>query len=40
MADLKKVYTAITENEGLENLVQFKERWGMQYHPEECCTIT
>jgi len=31
MADLKKVYTAITEDEGLENLVQFKERWGKQY---------
>jgi len=31
MADLKKVYAAITEDEGLENLVQFKEKWGKQY---------
>jgi len=31
MADLKKVYTAITEDETLENLMEFKERWGKQY---------
>ena len=31
MADLKKVYTAVTENEALENLMAFKEKWGKQY---------
>ena len=31
MADLKKVYTAVTEDEALENLMAFKERWGKQY---------
>ncbi len=31
MADLKKVYTAITEDEALENLMAFKESWGKQY---------
>ena len=28
MADLKKVYTAVTEDEALESLMMFKERWG------------
>ena len=27
MADLKKVYTAVTEDEALENLITFKEQW-------------
>ena len=31
MADLKKVYTAVTEDEALENLMAFKEKWGRQY---------
>ncbi len=31
MADLKKVYTAVTEDEALENLMAFKEKWGKQY---------
>ncbi len=31
LADLKKVYTAITEDEALENLMGFKEKWGKQY---------
>ena len=31
IADLKKVYTAVTENEALENLMTFKEKWGKQY---------
>ena len=31
MADLKKVYTAVTEDEALENLMTFKEKWGKQY---------
>ncbi len=31
MTDLKKVYTAITEDEALENLMGFKEKWGKQY---------
>ena len=31
MADLKKVYTAVTEEEALENLMAFKENWGKQY---------
>jgi len=31
MADLKKVYTAVTEEEALENLMVFKENWGKQY---------
>ena len=31
MVDLKKVYQAVTEDEALENLVQFKEIWGRQY---------
>ena len=31
MADLKKVYTAVTENEALENLLQFGEKWRKQY---------
>ncbi len=26
-----KVYTAVTENEALENLMAFKEKWGKQY---------
>ena len=31
MADLKRVYTAVTEDEHLENLMTFKEKWGKQY---------
>ena len=31
MADLKKVYTAVTEEKALENLMTFKEKWGKQY---------
>ena len=31
MADLKKVYTAVSEEEALENLMVFKENWGKQY---------
>ena len=31
MADLKKVYTAVTEDEALEHLMTFKENWGKQY---------
>ena len=31
MADLKKVYTAVTEDEALENLMAFKEKWRRQY---------
>ena len=31
MADLKKIYTAVTEDEALENLMTFKENWGKQY---------
>lgn len=31
MADLKKVYTAVTEEEALENLMVFKETWSKQY---------
>ena len=31
MADLKKVYQAVTEEEALEYLVQFKAAWGKQY---------
>lgn len=31
IADLKKVYQAVTEDEALENLMQFKEIWGKQY---------
>ena len=31
MADLKRVYTAVTEDEALENLMTFKEKWGKQY---------
>jgi putative transposase len=31
MADLKLVYKAITEEEALENLVTFKEKWGKAY---------
>ena len=31
MADLKRVYTAVTEDEALENLMVFKETWGKQY---------
>ena len=27
----KKVYTAVTENEALENLMAFKESWGKRY---------
>lgn len=31
MADLKQVYTAVTENEALEYLASFKEKWGKTY---------
>lgn len=31
MADLKTVYTALTEEAALENLETFKERWGKKY---------
>ena len=31
MADLKKVYTSVTEDEALEHLAQFRETWGKQY---------
>ncbi len=31
LADLKKVYTTVTEDEALENLMAFKEKWGKQY---------
>lgn len=31
MADLKKVYTAVTEDEALDHLMTFKEKRGKQY---------
>lgn len=31
MADLKLVYRAVTEEEALENLMTFKEKWGQKY---------
>lgn len=31
MADLKLVYTAVTEESALENLIAFKEKWGKKY---------
>lgn len=31
MADLKLVYTAVTEENALENLIAFKEKWGKKY---------
>ena len=31
MADLKKVYTSVTEDEALEHLVEFREKWCKQY---------
>lgn len=31
MADLKKVYQAISEEEALNNLMQFKEKWNKSY---------
>lgn len=31
MADLKLVYKAVTEEEALENLMKFKEKWGKSY---------
>lgn len=31
MADLKLVYRAVTEEEALENLMAFKEKWGRKY---------
>ncbi|MBD5148427.1 MAG: IS256 family transposase [Oscillibacter sp.] len=31
MADLKKVYTSVTEDEALKHLVEFREKWGKQY---------
>jgi putative transposase len=31
MADLEKVYTAVTENEALGNLMAFNDKWGKQY---------
>lgn len=30
-ADLKEVYTAVTEDESLERLMTFKEKWGSKY---------
>lgn len=32
MADFKLVYKAVTEEEALENLITFKEKWGKK-HP-------
>ncbi len=31
MADLKLVYKAVTEEDALENLITFKEKWGKKY---------
>jgi putative transposase len=31
MADLKQVYTAVTEDEALNSLIRFKEKWGKAY---------
>ena len=31
MADLKKVYTSVTEDEAREHLVEFRDKWGKQY---------
>lgn len=31
MADLKTVYQAITEDEAMNNLIRFKEKWGKSY---------
>ena len=31
MADLKKVYASLTEDEALEHLVELREKWGKQY---------
>jgi transposase-like protein len=31
MADLKLVYKAVTEEEAMENLMKFKEKWGKSY---------
>ncbi len=31
MADLKKVYTAVTEEEAMQNLLSFKETWQKKY---------
>ena len=31
MADLKKVYTSVTEDEALERLAEFREKWSKQY---------
>lgn len=31
MADLKLVYTAVTEDEALNNLIRFKEKWSKSY---------
>lgn len=31
MADLKLVYTAVTEDEAFNNLIQFKEKWNKSY---------
>ena len=31
MADLKQVYTAVTEDEALGSLIRFKEKWGKAY---------
>ena len=39
MADLKKVYTAVTEDEALENLMAFKEKWRRQYPSCAKCSI-
>ena len=31
MADLKKVYQAISEEEAMNNLIIFKDKWGKTY---------
>lgn len=31
MADLKKVYQAISEDEAMSSLIEFKDKWGKQY---------
>lgn len=31
MADLKKVYQAISEEEAMNNLILFKDKWGKTY---------
>ena len=36
MADLKLVYTAVTEDEALNNLIRFKEKWSKCISPFSC----